>query len=228
MILGWTVPLSMFEISQYITEAATIYVVYIHICVSSKKAINLGCNAVITLKHKYDLNADKRPKKKERKKREKKKCGRGACQTSPSGWTACCNRSLYYLSMCGRYIPASIHPKQGVVWQWQVELDVGRMMHSHMKPPKKSRRDRLALMGSNVDLTTVDGSASHPLLCRQKRTQWWYCFDTYSRFTQGQLITNLMSLNISVISGRTNDARLIRPREWVKAVFSRDHALAIL
>lgn len=158
-------------------------------------------------------------KKRKREKREKKKCGPGACQTSPSGWTACCNRSLYYLSMCGRYIPASIHPKQGVVRQWQVELDVGRMMHSHMKPPKKSRRDRLALMGSNVDLTTVDGSASHPLLCRQKHTQWWYCFDTYSRFTQGQLITNLMSSNISVISGRTNDARLNRPREWVKAVF---------
>lgn len=64
--------MSLFEISQYITEAATIYVVYIHICVSSKKAINLGCNAVITLKHKYDLNADKRLKKR-KEKREKKK-----------------------------------------------------------------------------------------------------------------------------------------------------------
>lgn len=60
----------MFEASRYITEATTIYVVYIHLCVSSKKAINLGCNAVITLKHKYDLHADKRPKK--RKKRGKK------------------------------------------------------------------------------------------------------------------------------------------------------------
>lgn len=42
------------------------------------------------------------------------------------------------------------------------------MVHSYMKPPKKSRRDCLALLSPDVDLATVDGPASHPLFCRQK------------------------------------------------------------
>lgn len=40
-----------------------------------------------------------------------------------------------------------------------------------MEPPEKSRRDRLALLGADVDLAPVDGSASHPFLCRQKTTE---------------------------------------------------------
>lgn len=42
------------------------------------------------------------------------------------------------------------------------------MVHSYMKPPKKSRWDCLALLSPDVDLATVDGPASHPLFCRQK------------------------------------------------------------
>lgn len=70
-----------------------------------------------------------------------------------------------YLGVRGRYVPASVHPDQRVVREGQVELDVGRMVHVHVKPPKESRRDGLALLGADVHLAAVDGPASHPFLC---------------------------------------------------------------
>lgn len=70
--------------------------------------------------------------------------------------------------MCGRYVPAAVDPQQCIVRERQVELDVGWMVHGHVKPPEESRRDGLALLGSDVDLAAVDGAASHPLLCRWK------------------------------------------------------------
>lgn len=138
---------------------------------------------------------------------------------------------LLYLSVCRRYVPAPIDPQQCVVWKRKIELDVGRMVHSYMKPPKKSRRDCLALLSPDVDLATVDGPASHPLFCRQKNkkikkitqvrplkthaadlSRWTGCRIQYQR---EQLITNLMSSNISVISRCTNEARLNRCQEWL-------------
>lgn len=71
-----------------------------------------------------------------------------------------------YLSVCRRNVPASIHPQQRVVGEREIELDVGRMVHGHIKPPEKAWWDCLALLSSDVDLTTVNGTASHPLLCR--------------------------------------------------------------
>lgn len=78
----------------------------------------------------------------------------------------CEQLDCHYLCMCGWYVPASVDPEQGIVGEGQVELDVGWMMHSHLKPPKESRRNRLALLGSNFDLAPVDSAASHPFLCR--------------------------------------------------------------
>lgn len=100
------------------------------------------------------------------------------------------------------------------------------MVHSYMKPPKKSRRDCLALLSPDVDLATVDGPASHPLFCRQKikkiaqvRLLKTHAADLSRRtgcriqYQREQLITNLMSSNISVISRCTNEARLNRCQE---------------
>lgn len=143
-------------------------------------------------------------------------------QTSPSGWTACCNRSPLYLSVCRRNVPASIDPQQCVVWQREVELDVGWMVHGHMKPPEKSWWDGLALLGAHVDLAAVDGSASHPLFCRWKPTdrRWWEVFlpiyqsgQCSRRFQREQLISNLVSSNIGVICDCINEWRLNRHQE---------------
>lgn len=78
-------------------------------------------------------------------------------------------RSDPHLSVCGRDVPATVDPQQRVVRQRQIELDVGRMVDGHVKPPEEARRDRLALLGSDVDLATVDGAAPHPFLCRWKK-----------------------------------------------------------
>lgn len=54
------------------------------------------------------------------------------------------------------------------------------MLHGQMKPPKEPWWDRLALVCSNVDLATVNGPASHPLLCRRRHTVTYYAM--YCRF----------------------------------------------
>lgn len=74
----------------------------------------------------------------------------------------------HYLCVCGWYVPASVDPEQRIVREGKVELDIGWMVHGHMKPPKEPRRDRLALLGSDLDLAPVDGAASHPFLCREE------------------------------------------------------------
>lgn len=42
----------------------------------------------------------------------------------------------HYLCVCGWYVPASVDPQQRIVREGEVELYVGWMVHSHMKPPK--------------------------------------------------------------------------------------------
>lgn len=152
-------------------------------------------------------------------------CGTSA--NKPIWVNSMLRRELHYLSVCRRYVPTSVDPQQCVVWERQVELDVGRMVHSHMKPPKKSRRDCLTLLGSNVDLATVDGPASYPLLCRWKpQTGDIVKLPTADllgetgssiQYQREQLITNPVSSNISLISRRANQLWLNRHWEWLNA-----------
>lgn len=71
--------------------------------------------------------------------------------------------------MRGRYVSTSVDPQQCIVGEREVELYVGWMVHHQVEPPEESRWDRLALLGSNVHLAAVDGSASNPLLCRGRK-----------------------------------------------------------
>ena len=76
---------------------------------------------------------------------------------------------MTHLRTSGRYVSAAVDPQQCIVGQREVELDIGGVVHCQVEPPEQTRGDGLSLLGPNVHLPSVYGTATHPLIYRRQQ-----------------------------------------------------------
>ena len=101
----------------------------------------------------------------------------------------CVSFQMTHLRVSGRYVSAPVDPQQCIVGQREVELDIGGVVHCQVEPPEQTRRDGLSLLGPNVHLPSVYGTATHPLIYRRQQHTHTHteCTDTHTN-TRTQIV----------------------------------------